>query len=116
MNWTNFFTNRLTRGRLSAAALQNVADSAAQHGLRAVVRRTLHRAAGMRVSEARGYIRARAAQVMHEIVDRELQQRSAPHAHYRSEIIERATEAVIGLTIRELASHPIELRRPAKAA
>ena len=116
MNWTSFFIDRLTRRRLSAATLQTLADRLAEQGLHAVVRRSLRRAAGMRLSEARGYIRARAAQVIHECVDRELQQLSEAHARHRSEIIERATEAVVSLTIRELVSHPAEQRRTARAA
>lgn len=116
MNWTGFFISRLTQGRLSASALQTLAESLAEQGLPAVVQRSLHRATWMRLSEARGYIRARAAQVIHDRVDAELQHRPAAHARYRSEIIERATEAVISLTIREMVSHPAEQRRGAKAA
>ncbi len=116
MNWISFFSGRLTRRRLSVAALQTLAENLAQQGLQAVVQRSLGRAAGMRLSEARGYIRARAAQVIHECVDRELKKRSEAHVRYRSEIIELATEAVVSLTIRELVSHPAEQRRTAKAA
>jgi hypothetical protein len=116
MNWTGFISDRLSRRRVTTAALQTLAENLAEQGLQAVVKRSLSRAAGMRLSEARGYIRARAAQVIHESVDQELQKRSAAHAHYRSEIIERATEAVVSLTIRELVTHPVEHRRATRAA
>ncbi len=71
----------------------------------------------MRLSEARGYVRARSAEVVHEQVDAELRRHPAGHARYRAELVERATEMVINLTIRELVAPPVPQQlRPAKAA
>jgi hypothetical protein len=101
---------------MSATALQTLAESLAEQALQAVTQRSLVRASNMRLAEARGYIRARAAAVIHEGVDRELEKRPAGHARHRDEIVERATEAVINLTLRELVSRPADYRRTARAA
>lgn len=54
--------------------------------------------------------------MIHDQVDAELQGRPANFARYRDVLIERATETVISLTIRELVTRPAEHQRLAKAA
>ncbi len=112
----SFITARLAKRRLSTSRLQMLAESLAEQGLRTVIQRSLTRASGMRLSEARGYIRARAALVIHQCVDRELALRPVVLTEQRADLIDLATEAVINLTLRELVSRPAETRRIAKAA
>jgi hypothetical protein len=115
MNWTSIWTG-LGMGTFSGAAQQQLVDRLASHSLDAVWQRTYQRAGGMRLAEARGYIRARAAAVVSDQVDAELQRGAVAQAIGRPELLERVTEAVISLTIRELVTRPAVHRPLVRAA
>jgi hypothetical protein len=116
MHLTNMIVARMAPNRISGANLQRLAEEIAEHALPAVLQRSRPRAVKMRMAEARGYIRARAALVIHQQVDAELQHRAAAQVRYRSELIERATEAVIGLALSDMATRQIVGFRLARAA
>lgn len=116
LHWTSLIVSRVAPNFLPGAVLDRLAEELAEQALPAVLLRSRSRAAKMRSSEARGYVRARAALVVRERVDAELQHRPAAQAKYRLDLIERATEAVISLALGELSTRQIGDFRPALAA
>lgn len=116
MRWTSLIVSRVAPNYLPGAALDRLAADLAEQALAAVLLRSRTRAAKMRTAEARGYIRARAAAVIHQQVDAELQHRPAAQGGYRADLIERATEAVIRLALGQLSTRQMGEFRPAMAA
>lgn len=80
----------------------------------AVWARVERRAPAMRLSEARGYIRARAAAVAHAHVNAELA--CAPHSVDRVELGSLVLDKVLTLVFRELLNVPPRQRELRRAA
>ena len=101
MGILSFFTQR-RNARLAAQAAAEVA----QRSYTAVLGRVRRRAATMRLSEARGYVRSRALEIVH----RELAAVHKGHISLdpavQTDIISRATEAVVVRVLAELRSVP----------
>jgi hypothetical protein len=99
----SFFARR-RNARLAA----HMAADVAEHSYQSVLDRVRRRATTMRVAEARGYVRSRALEIVH----RELE---AAHVRsgripltpeIRTDIVSRATEAVVAHVLAELRNVP----------
>jgi len=101
MGILSFFTQR-RNARLATQAAAEVAE----RSYTAVLGRVRRRAATMRLSEARGYVRSRALEIVH----RELAAVHKGHIKLdpavQTDIISRATEAVVVRVLAELRSVP----------
>lgn len=80
---------------------QQLAVVIAHRGLATVWQRVSGQVANMQPSEARGYIRARAAQVIHAEANRVVDFDRAIPSKYRAELIQLATNEVLRLTVRQ---------------
>ncbi len=93
-----------------------MAANVARESHLAVWSRVSHRVLTMRLNEARGYVRARAAQCIQAEVD----QRALRNLHLsdqaRQELIARATDHVVGLVIRDVLLMPAEASIQRRAA
>jgi hypothetical protein len=109
--WNWLFGNRHTE-RLHA-----LADQLARESVSAVWVRVRKQAAGMGLSEARGYVRARAALVVQLAVQRELAHRGT--RTWRPDpglLLATTTDAVVRLVLKQLLdtqSVPAQVRRAA---
>lgn len=98
--WT-FLVNRR-----SAKQMAGLAAEIAERSHSDVWQRVAHRATAMRLVEARGYVRARAARVIHHHVHEALETRPEIDDARREELISLATEVVISAIARELLHLP----------
>src|ERR1051325_6503225 len=93
-------------GRLQA----RLANEIAQRSRAEVWQRVEHRARTMRLAEARGYMRARAAEIIHREVDHAL---ACQHGHAslnREQILNQSTDLVVTLLFRDLLHVPPRFR------
>jgi len=103
---------RHRRERLVADLSQQVAEGS--HN--AVWTKVKDRVASMRLAEARGYVRARAASPIADEADRMLSRSDLVDRAVRSQIIEEATDRVVTLVFRDLLNLPPRLRTVRRAA
>jgi hypothetical protein len=89
---------------LSDRTLNALADELADQCFSEVWRRAGRGATQTSASVARGYIAARAGEVVAREVDAELAHRPARLAQRREELIERTTESVVALVQRDVAA------------
>ncbi len=103
MGLWSFFARRRT-ARIVAYMSAQVAERSHQ----AVLDRVRRRVATMRVSEARGYVRSRALEIVHREMNAvHLQSGRIPLTpEARTEIVSRATEAVLARVLAELRNVP----------
>jgi hypothetical protein len=103
MGLWSFFARRRTARIVSYMSAQ-----VAERSYQSVLDRVRRRVATMRVSEARGYVRARSLEIVHREMNAvHLQSGRIPLApEVRTDIISRATEAVLARTLAELRNVP----------
>ena len=89
---------------LGDRALDALADELAERSFGEVWRRAGREAIKIRSSEARGYIAARASEVVAREVDAELAYRPAWLARRREVLVARTQHAVVGLVLRDVAA------------
>lgn len=106
----------LTLRRKTQDVLGKTAAKVAQDSHRAVWNRVSHRVLAMRLNEARGYVRARAADCIQSEVDRVVKRNPQWGDKARQEIIMRATDHVVGLVIRDVLVMPAETAAKRRAA
>ncbi len=94
--------------------VDGLAKEVAQHSLAPVWERVARRAAAMRLNEGRGYVRARAAQIISAQADRVLAREPRLAVSLRSQVIAAAADLVVSLVIRDILNLPI--RRPVRQA
>ena len=101
----------LTRSRTDRI-VAHVGREVAQRSYQPVLDRVRRRAATMRIAEARGYVRARALEIVHRelaaVHDGPIQLEPA----LQTAIISQATEAVVVHVLAELRSVPKAATRP----
>ena len=100
----------------SSDAIGRLAAKVAHDSHRAVWSRVSHRVLAMRLNEARGYVRARAAQCIHTEVERLSQRNPQLSVRAQSELISRATDHVVGLVIRDVLVMPAQTTSKRRAA
>lgn len=104
-------------GRRHAERVRTLADQLARECVSGVWARVYRRAPAMSLAEARGYVRARAASVVHSAVDRELARRGQ-HV-WRPEptlLVTATTDAVVRLVLKQVLDTrpmPVTVRRAA---
>ena len=76
----------------------------------AVWRRVAERIATLGTAEARGYVRARAAAVVYEEMDKLIQQEGSRAAQNREKLIATATDSLVELLLKQ-----VQVARPAYA-
>lgn len=111
MLWTN-----LLRHLTGEAKLEEVAQRAAARTRHAVWERVRWQIGSMGPAEARGYVRARSALVVHREVDRLLRHDGLVRRSARSRLIELTTEAVLRIVADQTifaAPLPIAPAQPA---
>ena len=74
---------------------EKMAEDVAKHSREAVWLRVRDRLATLGLNEARGYIRARSAMIIHEQVDYVISEEQTVKESQRAKLIEAATESVI---------------------
>jgi len=79
-------------------------------------RRIERRATGMRLSEARGYMRARATEVIHREVDHALACQAGAERLDRGQLVNQAGNLVVALLFRDLLHVPVRYRPLRRAA
>ncbi len=90
--------------RRSARKAALISSEVAQRAVGPVLGRVRRRAASMRVSEARGYVRARALELVHRELAAVQKGREKLDPALQTEIVSRATEAVMSRVLAELRS------------
>lgn len=90
MHWSN-----LLRRLSGAARLEEVADQSAARARHAVWDRVKKQVGGMGLAEARGYVRARSAAVVHREIDRALQHDASLRGADRARLVELTTFSLI---------------------
>jgi hypothetical protein len=70
----------------------------------------------MRLNEARGYVRARAAQCIHAEVEQVLRRNPQLSLRAQADLVTRATDQVVGLVIRDVLVTPAEAVTRRRAA
>lgn len=104
MSLLSFFS-----GKLSGKQLAQLAGQVVQRSQVPVRKRVERRAAMMRISEAVGYIRVRAAEIIEAEIEQVLQTYSPKQAVLvRAELTTLATEAVVSTVIRDLTCLPLQ--------
>lgn len=98
-------------GKLSAKQLAQLAGQVVQRSQVPVRKRVERRAAMMRISEAVGYIRVRAAEIIESEIEQVLQAYPSQAALVRADLTTLATEAVVSTVIRDLTCLPIQQGR-----
>lgn len=101
--------------RRSSDALSRLSAKVAQESHLAVWNRVSHRVLAMRLNEARGYVRARAASCIQAETDA-LLRRHPGLAQQRAELVVRATDHVVGLVIRDVLITPTRTAERRRAA
>jgi hypothetical protein len=96
------FLARRRAARFAARAAHEVAERS--HA--AVLGRVRRRATTMRIAEARGYVRARALEIVHRELAAVHQGKIKLEPAVQTEIISQATEAVVVRVLAELRSVP----------
>ncbi|REK13009.1 MAG: hypothetical protein DWQ37_10315 [Planctomycetota bacterium] len=99
MGLWNFFSKRRNARK---AAL--ISSEVAQRSVGPVLGRVRRRAASMRISEARGYVRARSLEIVHRELSAVQKGREKLDPALQTEIVSQATEAVIVRVMAELRS------------
>jgi len=74
------------------------------------------RATGMRLAEARGYMRSRAAEIIHREVDQALACQNVTDGLNREELVNQTTDLLVALLFRELLHVPARYRPLRRAA
>lgn len=97
----NFLSRR--RNARKAAA---ISSEVAQRSVGPVLGRVRRRAATMRIAEARGYVRARALEIVHRELAAVQKGREKLDATLQTEIVSLATQAVVVRVMAELRSVP----------
>jgi len=92
------------RRRARKAAL--IGSEVAQRSVGAVLGRVRRRAATMRIAEARGYVRARALEIVHRELATLQKGREKLDPALQTEIVSQATDAVVVRVLAELRSVP----------
>jgi hypothetical protein len=98
------------------ARMARLAERIADRCQAAVWERICRRAPGMAVAEARGYIRARAAAVVHAEVESALAEQPVIARAWRSRLVEMVTEEVVRAalaTLFRMEHRPAAMRRAA---
>lgn len=111
-----WFTDLFPRRRRPGDFIGRLAAKVAHDSHRAVWSRVSHRVLAMRLNEARGYVRARAAQCICAEVDELVRQNPQLTETKRAELVARATDHVIGLVIRDVLIMPAETVAKRQAA
>lgn len=106
----------ITGRRQKRDAISKIAAKVAQDAHEAVWSRVSHRVLAMRLNEARGYVRARAAQCIHAEVERVVRRNPLFQAQMQSEIASRAIDHVVGLVIRDVLVMPAQKAARRRAA
>lgn len=101
--------------RRTADSLSRLAAKVAQGSHQAVWNRVSHRVLAMRLNEARGYVRARAASCIQAEIDAVLR-RHPDLEHQRDDLVARATDHVVGLVIRDVLITPTRTAERRRAA
>ena len=102
--------------RRSNDVLGRLAAKIAHDSHRAVWGRVSHRVLSMRLNEARGYVRARAAHCIQTEVERLSQHNRDLTGRTRAELVSRATDQVVGLVIRDVLVMPAQTAAKRRAA
>jgi hypothetical protein len=105
----------LTCGRPSRLQAR-LANEIAQRSLPEAWERIERRVVGMRLAEARGYIRARVAQIVHREADLAIALQSAEPSLERGRLVAQATDALVALLFRELMHVPAKYHPLVQAA
>jgi hypothetical protein len=107
----SFFTDR-RRARL----VEKTATEVAARSYQAVLDRVRRRAASMRVSEARGYVRSRTLDIVRRELTAVYNGRITVDAATQTQIVGQATEALVVRVMAELRSVPPAARGKRQAA
>lgn len=102
-------------GRRKSDSLARIAARIAQESHQAVWNRVSHRVLAMRLNEARGYVRARAASCIQAEADATVR-RHPDLEHQRDDLVARATDHVVGLVIRDVLVTPTRTAERRRAA
>lgn len=89
MLWTN-----ILRQLSGAARLEEVAEQAASIARHSVWNRVQRQIGSMGPAEARGYVRARSAAVMHRVIDQVIRHDASLSVAIRARLITLATESI----------------------
>jgi hypothetical protein len=111
MGLFSFLTANRSGGRVN-----RLAQEIARRSHAAVWNRVERRAATMRLAEVRGYVRARAAQVIHDQADQVLRGQGPIAESLRPQLIAQATERVVSLIVRDLLNLPARFWSARQAA
>jgi hypothetical protein len=103
-------------GRRASDTLSRLAAKVAHESHRAVWNRVSHRVLGMRLNEARGYVRARAASCILAEADAVLRHHPDLNERQRADLVARATDHVVGLVIRDVLITPSRTAERRRAA
>jgi hypothetical protein len=98
MAWPQIITQWIVSDRLT-----EMSERVAGRSRMAVWQRIVERAASFGPTESRGYIRARAAGVIHRETDRLIEQEGPAVGRLREQIITRATESLVETIVGQLA-------------
>ncbi len=102
-------------GRRTSDSLSRMAAKIAQESHQAVWNRVRHRVLAMRLNEARGYVRARAASCIQAEAEAALR-RHPGLERQRDDLVARATDHVVGLVIRDVLITPARTAERRRAA
>ncbi len=102
--------------RRRARLIEQSAADVAQRSYRAVMDRVRRRAATMRVSEARGYVRSRSLDIVHRELAAMHQGKIPLDPATQTQIISRATDSVVASVLAELRSVPPAAKPASKSA
>jgi hypothetical protein len=102
--------------RSSNDTLGRLAARVAHDSHRAVWSRVSHRVLSMRLNEARGYVRARAAHSIQAEVESLVSRNPQLGGKAQQEIVARATDHVVGLVIRDVLVMPAQTAARRRAA
>ena len=91
--------------RRTARKVALISSEVAQRAIGPVLGRVRRRAASMRVSEARGYVRARSLELVHRELAAVQKGREKLDPDVQTEIVSQATQAVILRVMAELRSN-----------
>ena len=92
--------------RRAARYAARAANEVAERSYAAVLGRVRRRATTMRIAEARGYVRARALEIVHRELAAVHQGKIKLEPAVQTDIISQATEAVVVRVLAELRSVP----------
>lgn len=102
MAWPQIITRWIVSDRLA-----EMSERVAGRSRMAVWQRIVERAATLGPTESRGYIRARAASVIHREIDRLIEQEGPAVGRMRERIISRATESLVETIVGQLAQRRV---------